>query len=67
MKAFIFPGQGIQKAEMGMDLFYKFPLAKDILNNADDILGRSLSKIMINGDEIDLSRSINSQPAIFLY
>ena len=67
MKAFIFPGQGIQKAEMGKDLYVSFPLAKQILNNADDILGRSLSKIMISGDEIELSRSYNAQPAIFLY
>lgn len=67
MKAFIFPGQGIQKAEMGKDLYDNFPLAKQILKNADEILGRSLSKLMISGDEIELSRSINAQPAIFLY
>lgn len=67
MKAFIFPGQGIQKAEMGKDLFYSFPQAKQVLNYADEILGRSLSKIMISGDEIELSRSFNAQPAIFLY
>jgi [acyl-carrier-protein] S-malonyltransferase len=67
MKAFIFPGQGIQKAEMGKDLYNFFPLAKQILKNADDILERSLSKIMISGDEFELSRSYNAQPAIFLY
>lgn len=67
MRAFIFPGQGIQKAEMGKDLYFSFPQARQILNNADEILGRSLSKIMISGDEIELSRSYNAQPAIFLY
>jgi [acyl-carrier-protein] S-malonyltransferase len=67
MKAFIFPGQGIQKASMGKDLYNNFPLAKDLLNYADQILGRSISKIMIDDDEIELSKSSNSQPAIFLY
>ena len=67
MRAFIFPGQGIQKAEMGKDLYFSFPQARQIMNNADEILGRSLSKIMISGDEIELSRSYNTQPAIFLY
>jgi [acyl-carrier-protein] S-malonyltransferase len=67
MRAFIFPGQGIQKSEMGKDLYFSFPYAKKILDTADEILGRSLSKIMISGDEIELSRSYNAQPAIFLY
>jgi [acyl-carrier-protein] S-malonyltransferase len=67
VKAFIFPGQGIQKAEMGKDLYNFFPFAKQILENADDILGRSLSSVMISGDEIELTRSYNAQPAIFLY
>jgi [acyl-carrier-protein] S-malonyltransferase len=67
MKAFIFPGQGIQKAYMGKDLYYKYPAAKELLDMADELLGRSISKIMIDSDEIELSKSFNAQPAIFLY
>lgn len=67
MKAFIFPGQGIQKASMGKDLYYKYPAAKELLDMADELLGRSISKIMIDSDEIELSKSFNAQPAIFLY
>lgn len=67
MKAFIFPGQGIQKAEMGRDLFFNFSKAKELLLQADDLLERSISRIMIEGSEIELSRSYNAQPAIFLY
>lgn len=67
MKAFIFPGQGIQKAEMGKDLYDNFSLAREIFQKADYILGRSLSTLMISGDELELSKSFNSQPAIFVY
>lgn len=67
MKAFIFPGQGIQKAGMGKDLYLNYPAAKELFNYADELLGRKISKIMIEDDEIELSKSFNSQPAIFLY
>jgi [acyl-carrier-protein] S-malonyltransferase len=67
MKAFIFPGQGIQKANMGKDLYFNFPAGKELLDFADELLGRSISKIMIDSDEIELSKSYNAQPAIFLY
>ena len=67
MKAFIFPGQGIQKAGMGKDLYLNYPAAKDLFNYADELLGRQISKIMIGDDEIELSKSFNAQPAIFLY
>jgi [acyl-carrier-protein] S-malonyltransferase len=67
MKAYIFPGQGIQKAGMGKDLYFNYPAAKELFNYADVLLGRRISKIMIGDDEIELSKSFNAQPAIFLY
>lgn len=67
MKAFIFPGQGIQKGGMGKDLYFNFDAAKELFHYADELLGRPISKIMIDDDEFELSKSINAQPAIFLY
>ena len=67
MKAFIFPGQGIQKGGMGKDLYLNYPAAKELFDYADELLRRKISKIMIEDDEIELSKSFNSQPAIFLY
>jgi [acyl-carrier-protein] S-malonyltransferase len=67
MRAFIFPGQGIQKSGMAKDLILHFPKAVSILKEADLILGRNLSRLMIEGSELELGEPLNAQPAIFLY
>ena len=64
--ALVFPGQGAQVVGMGMELAQKFPVARNILDQADDILGMSLSDIIANGPMEDLTRTDISQPAILV-
>lgn len=65
--AYIFPGQGSQYVGMGKDLYETFPAAKQLFDEADNILGISLSKICFEGPEEELKQTKNTQPAIFLH
>ncbi|MGD0339262.1 MAG: ACP S-malonyltransferase [Bacteroidota bacterium] len=65
--AFVYPGQGSQYVGMGKDLYEQNPLAKELFQKADDMLGISLSSICFNGPEEELRRTKNTQPAIFLH
>ncbi len=65
--AFVFPGQGSQSVGMGRDLADKYPLAKQTFEEADDILGISLSRLMWNGPDMDLNDTINTQPALYVH
>lgn len=67
MKAYIFPGQGSQFSGMAKDLYEKFSLAKSIVDEADQILGFSLSKIMFEGSDEELKQTKVTQPAIYLH
>ncbi|MFW5844993.1 MAG: ACP S-malonyltransferase, partial [Planctomycetota bacterium] len=62
--AVMFPGQGAQYAGMGMDLAEGHPIARDILDQADGVLGFGLSDIIANGPDDELTRTDISQPAI---
>lgn len=64
MRALVFPGQGAQYVGMAMELAERHPIARDILGQADDILGMALSDIIANGPESELTRTDISQPAI---
>jgi len=66
MNAYIFPGQGSQYVGMGKDLYEQFPAAKLLFDEADSVLGFSLSKICFEGPEEELKQTKNTQPAIFL-
>ncbi len=65
--AYIFPGQGSQYVGMGKDLCVQFPEAKKYFDEADAVLGFSLSKICFEGPEDELKQTKNTQPAIFLH
>ncbi|RYU79598.1 ACP S-malonyltransferase [Hymenobacter persicinus] len=67
MKAVIFPGQGSQFAGMGRDLYEQQPAARQLMDQANDILGFRLTDVMFTGSDEDLRRTDVTQPAIFLH
>ena len=62
--AFVFPGQGSQAVGMGLDLFEKSPLARQVFEEADQTLEFSLSSLCFNGPEDKLRQTVNTQPAV---
>lgn len=64
--AFVFPGQGAQYPGMGKDFYNQFSVAKETFQEADEILGRNLSNIILNGPEDLLTETKNSQTGIFV-
>jgi len=66
-KAYIFPGQGSQFVGMGKDLYESSPLAKSLFDEANHILGFTITDIMFAGDEESLKQTRVTQPAIFLH
>lgn len=64
--AFVFPGQGSQSVGMGKSLYETSEAAKNIFDKADEVLGRSISKMCFEGPEEDLKQTINTQPAILV-
>lgn len=67
MKAFVFPGQGAQFVGMGKDLYEAYPSAKEMFEQANDILGFRITDIMFNGTADDLKQTRVTQPAVFLH
>ncbi|MEO0573378.1 MAG: ACP S-malonyltransferase [Bacteroidota bacterium] len=67
MNAYIFPGQGAQFVGMGLDLYEKHPQAQELFEDANEILGFSITDIMFEGTAEDLKQTKVTQPAIFLH
>lgn len=67
MKAFVFPGQGAQFTGMGKDLYENNPLAKELFDKANDILGYNITNIMFEGTDEELRQTKVTQPAVFLH
>ena len=67
MNAYIFPGQGAQFTGMGLDLYENSPLAQELFEKANEILGFSITDVMFEGSPEDLKETKVTQPAIFLH
>lgn len=66
-KAFVFPGQGAQFVGMGKDLYETNPLAKELFDTANEVLGFDITSIMFDGTADELKQTKVTQPAVFLH
>ncbi|MEP3207772.1 MAG: ACP S-malonyltransferase [Maribacter sp.] len=67
MNAYIFPGQGAQYVGMGLDLYEKYPVAQELFEDANEILGFPITDTMFEGTPEELKQTKVTQPAIFLH
>lgn len=67
MNAYIFPGQGAQFPGMGLDLYENDSIAQELFEQANEILGFSITDVMFEGSAEDLKETKVTQPAIFLH
>jgi [acyl-carrier-protein] S-malonyltransferase len=65
--AHVFPGQGAQFVGMGKNLYDQFPMARQLFEQANEILGFSISDKMFFGTDADLKETHITQPAIFIH
>ncbi len=63
--AWVFPGQGSQAPGMGRDLYEQSPAARATFDEADAVLGRSISRLCFEAPAEEQGKTANSQPAIF--
>ncbi len=67
MKSYVFPGQGAQFEGMGKELYAENNLVKSLFDQANEILGFEITKVMFEGSADDLKQTKITQPAVFLY
>lgn len=66
-KAYVFPGQGAQYVGMGKELYETSPIARELFEKANEILGFRITDLMFEGSDEDLRQTKVTQPAIFLH
>ena len=64
--AFVFPGQGSQLVGMGKEIAEAHPEARAVFDQADEVLGYSLSHLCFEGPEADLNDTAYTQPALYV-
>jgi [acyl-carrier-protein] S-malonyltransferase len=67
MKAYIFPGQGSQFEGMGKDMYENNGYAKELFEQANEVLGYRITDVMFEGSAEDLKQTKITQPAVFLH
>jgi len=67
MTAYVFPGQGAQFTGMGKDLYESGTAAKNLFDEANDILGFDIKSVMFNGTADELKQTKVTQPAVFIH
>lgn len=65
--AYVFPGQGSQFSGMGKNLYESNPVAKELFEKANDILGFRISDVMFGGTDEELKQTNITQPAVFIH
>jgi [acyl-carrier-protein] S-malonyltransferase len=65
--AYVFPGQGSQFIGMGKALYESNPVAKELFDRANTIVGFDISEVMFNGTDEALKQTNVTQPAVFLH
>jgi [acyl-carrier-protein] S-malonyltransferase len=67
MKVYVYPGQGAQFTGMGKSMYDLYPPAKEMFEQANEILGFKITDIMFSGTDDELMQTKVTQPAIFLH
>ncbi len=67
MKSYIFPGQGSQFEGMGKDMYESSTIARELFEQANEVLGYRITDVMFEGSAEDLKQTKITQPAVFLH
>jgi [acyl-carrier-protein] S-malonyltransferase len=67
MKVYVYPGQGAQFSGMGKSMYDLYPRAKEMFEQANEILSFRITDIMFSGTDEELMQTKVTQPAIFLH